>query len=86
VKRLVIRGKRWKVAISRLPINNADATCDYTNRVILISPSTKDKKSAMFHEILHACLPDLEELAVCEIELALLDGEKALSSLHRNKR
>lgn len=81
MRRLWIRGRRWKVAISRLPIYKKDATCDYTNRIILISPSTKDKKSALIHEIIHACLPDLEELAVCEIELALQDGINILDRL-----
>ncbi len=83
---LTIRGKRWKIAIARLPINKSDATCDYDNRIILISPSTKDKKSALIHEILHACLPDIEENAICGIEFAILDGAKNLETLLAKKK
>lgn len=81
MKSVTIRGVKWKIAIGRLPINKSDATCDYTTRTILISPSTTDKKSALLHEILHACLPDFEELAITEIELALRDGIKILESI-----
>ncbi len=81
MRRLKIRGKKWGIKIGRCPINKSDATCDYTNRIIIISPKAKDKQGAMIHEILHACLPDLEELAVIETELAVKDGLKILSSL-----
>jgi hypothetical protein len=85
MKHVLIRGKKWKVKIARLPINNSDAVCDYANRTILISPSTKDKRAAMIHEILHACLPDLEELAICEIEFAILGGIKLIAKVEHAK-
>jgi hypothetical protein len=78
MKRIPIRGKKWRIRIGRLPINKSDAVCLYDERTILISPSTKDKYAALIHEILHASLPDIEEEVIEEIELAILDGVAVL--------
>ncbi len=75
-----IRGETWKVVIGRPGINNAHASIDYDTHTILISPNARNRKAALIHEILHAALPDLNEAAVTETEVALLRGLKLLEA------
>ncbi len=70
---LTIRGERWRIVIGRPPQNKCDALCCFDRKTIYIRPKA-DRLACICHEILHACLPDLEEVAIMEIEEALVKG------------
>jgi hypothetical protein len=71
VRRVKIRGKRWRIVIGRTPARRTDGYYRYTDRTIFIRPHA-DHFTTAIHEVLHACFPDLEESAVAECEEALV--------------
>ncbi len=71
---LTIRGKRWRIVIQRPPKNDCRALCCYENRTIYIRPSADNKIECIVHEILHACLEDIEEDAIDETEQAIIEA------------
>ena len=73
VRRIKIRGEKWRIVIARPPQNFCDALCCYNERTIYIRP-TADLTRCVVHEILHAACPDLSEEAVEELEDAICTG------------
>lgn len=71
IRRLHIRGQKWRIVIARPPENKCTALCDYRTRTIFIRPSYQAKLNGVIHEVLHACFPDLTEEAVIEAEHAM---------------
>jgi hypothetical protein len=69
LRRLVvsIRGQRWRLRYARLA-RNTDGITDYDTRTIRVSPNVAgvERMETELHEVLHAALPDLDELAVAE--------------------
>jgi hypothetical protein len=53
--------------------------CDYDEKIIYIHPNaTAGITATLIHEILHACLPDLNEESILECEAAIAEGLKKL--------
>lgn len=78
-RRIKIRGENWRMSIERPPAKDTPkrrtvALCHYATRTIYIHPKERNKLRCVLHEILHACLPDIEEKAIEETELALYRG------------
>lgn len=78
--RIKIRGENWRIKIAPIrakdrPGEQTVGLCSYERRTIYIHPEERNKRRCVRHEILHACLPDFEEEAIKEIELALHRGE-----------
>jgi hypothetical protein len=48
-----------------------DGLCDYRVRTIYVNPKAVDQRATLMHEVLHAALPDMIELAVEQTEEAL---------------
>lgn len=67
-----IRGVRWRLVLGRPPANLCDGYCDYNTHTIYIRSTCGDVRASAIHEILHACLPDIEEEAIEEVEAALV--------------
>lgn len=79
-RRLKIRGQRWRILIARPPENKCSALCDYDARTIYIRPSA-DKVRCIVHEVLHACLADIEEKAVEETEEAIVKALELVATV-----
>src|SRR6266404_7329693 len=72
--RIRIRGEYWKLLWERPPHNNCDGVCVNEIRTIYIRPTCPEPIPTVIHEVLHACLPDVTEEVVCEVEDALVDA------------
>jgi hypothetical protein len=48
-----------------------DGLCDYRCRTIYVNPAAVDQRATLMHEVLHAAMPDMTELAVEQTEEAL---------------
>ena len=78
VRRVTIRGQIWRIVIGRPPLNKCDGVCRYSERTIYIRPSAEPFSTAV-HEVLHACFPDIEELAIIEAEVAIVTTLRAIA-------
>jgi len=74
-----IRGERWRIVFGRPPLNKCSALCDYNTRTIWIRKG-EDQIACMIHEVLHACLPDIEEETIEEMEQALVKALELVGS------
>jgi hypothetical protein len=79
-KKITIRGKKWTIKLQRPPVKKLfDGLCDYDEKIIYIHPNaTAGITATLIHEILHACLPDLNEESILECEAAIAEGLKKL--------
>ena len=59
-----LRTGKWKVRFKKM--RKDDGRCIYAERKIIIDPRVRGKKAMeiWIHELLHACLPDLDEAAI----------------------
>lgn len=66
--RAKIRGKYWKILRDRLPPDK-DGLCVRDKRLITVRPSLRGEREldVLIHEMLHACMWDLDEEAVTEM-------------------
>jgi len=71
---IVIRGQRWEVGFGYPNKTNGkinDGLCDYEKKRIIIHSKKNGRKcslaDAVFHEVAHARLPDLNEDAITEL-------------------
>jgi len=67
-----LRGKWWTIARRRMrgrKVGECDSPANSAPRYIYLKPSLKDKEllETLLHEMLHACLWDLDEDAVIEV-------------------
>lgn len=89
--RLRIRGQNWKLKLEP-PDSFTDGKrdvglCDYENKTIYVDPKDSEFIGTVLHETVHCCLPDLSEVAVKEIEEALIAAlETALEALAKQSR
>jgi ribulose-5-phosphate 4-epimerase/fuculose-1-phosphate aldolase len=70
--RLQIRGNVWRVGFRTMKAEDV-GWCDYEKRQIHISPKAP-MPDTLIHEVLHACLPDLDEDAILETEEAIVNA------------
>ena len=69
--KIKIRGRKWTVIFRPVPCEpSLYGICDYDTRTIHVHPKM-EPKGTLIHEVLHACLPDLSESAVNEVEDAI---------------
>lgn len=76
VRSLVLRGRRWKVSDqSSLPIGDL-GQCDYEHRVLYgpFEGDSREDLDVILHEILHGCVPDLDEQAVDETATSMANA------------
>jgi len=68
MKTHVFRDKRFKIFFRNPKNRNHLGTCDFEYKEIEIKPSLKGEEEldCMIHEALHACFPDLDDMAVDE--------------------
>jgi len=72
IPRIRIRGVWWTIRRERPPRRERlDGLCDYATRTIYVNPVAVDQRATLLHEVLHAALPDLTEMAVEQTEKAL---------------
>jgi hypothetical protein len=72
--RIRIRGRWWKIIVARPPVREAiEGLCDYDQKTIHIKPGT-ELPATLFHEVLHATYPDLDEDAIQAGEEALMNA------------
>jgi hypothetical protein len=77
-KRVRIRGKYWRILVDKPPVKERiEGLCDYETRTIYLRPGT-DLPATLFHEVLHACFPDLDEDSIAGAEEALVNAIFAL--------
>jgi hypothetical protein len=73
--------KRWRIARARLPQNQHETNWgdyDGDKRVILIHTPLSNEEfwSSLWHEVLHASLPDTDEGAILRAEYNLLEASR----------
>jgi hypothetical protein len=85
--RLKIRGQWWRLLLRRIaPRRHGDhyltmhGECKYSDREIIVNPQF-DPERTTIHEVLHAALPDLDEITILEVETAVCDALTALRRL-----
>jgi len=69
--RLRLRGKLWRLLITKDTLGTAKGSCEaptLPNKAIRIRPSLKGRQEldTYIHEMLHACLWDLDEEAITD--------------------
>ena len=85
--RVKIRGQTWRIVVKKLPPRRVGkdylsmhGECEYETRTIYLNPDFNPHRT-LLHEVLHAALPDLEELTILQVEEALADGLAALTRI-----
>jgi hypothetical protein len=83
--RLNIRGEEWDLRFKKPPGSEEDrGLCDKDTRTIHVEPDD-DILGTLLHETLHALYWDLDEAAIIEGEVALLESLRALDKYLRRK-
>ena len=72
VRRITIRGKRWRIVVGKPPANRCDGLCCYKTRTIYVRRKIANRIPALIHEVLHACFPDMDEESITEAEISLV--------------
>ena len=85
--RVKIRGQHWRIVVKNLPPRRVGkdwlsmhGECEYATRTIYLNPDFNPHRT-LLHEVLHAALPDLEELTILQVEEALADAIAALARI-----
>jgi hypothetical protein len=68
-----LHGRKYVIYFRRPKNRKHEATCNYNNNTILISPKSKRPIECLIHECLHAMVPELHEYTVTECARDLND-------------
>jgi hypothetical protein len=75
--KLPIRGNEWELRFTRENLGvDSWGVCLHDQELIIVDSELRGagRTDTLIHEILHACLPDVEELAIGETAVAVTEA------------